>query len=305
LPADKPETGTFGCETTPRNFVLSFTMTGHSNGGSVETHGWTRARPSRAADGPPGLAALLDAERSALREYQLRLRDAEDARLVLRRGQGAVASAARARLDSGRGGTGMRGRFRARPEDSARDLDQTRQQRTELFNLLEMATTRLGVAQQRLANVRGLVDSIAGLETDTIRLIEPLRRTATLPPRAIHYPSLAAYVDADPRRAVADFHARSGSGERIGELWSLEETDRPWITTHWRVHWRAPSDPCAGEVYAEQQGAGSRRQSPVWLLGTVPHEPKAAAALAEATQRIDERNSLALLAFTVSTVLNG
>lgn len=280
-------------------------MAEHTSGGGPVTHGWTRARPAVASPGPPGLAALLDAERSALREYHLRLRDAEEARLDLRRGQEVVSSAARTRLDAGRQASGMRGRFRARPADSAAMLDDARQQRATLSSRLEAENARLGAAQQRLANVRGLVDSIAGLETATIDLVEPIRRTPVLPPRAVHYASGAAYVDADPRRAVAEFHTRDGAGEAIGDVWSLEETDAPWRTTRWRAYWRSASDPCAGEIYAEQLDAGSRRHAPVWVLGTVPHLPKATARLAGAGARTDERNSLALLAFTVSTLLNG
>ncbi|MDQ8043872.1 MAG: hypothetical protein AAGC46_14380 [Solirubrobacteraceae bacterium] len=280
-------------------------MAEHTSGDGQPTHRWTRARPSVESSGPPGLAALLDAERSALREYHLRLRDTEEARVELRRGQDGVSTAARTRLDAGRQASGMRGRFRARPADSATMLDEARQRRAALSSRLEAENARLGAAQQRLANVRGLVDSIAGLETATIQLVEPIRRSPVLPPRAVYFASGTAYVDANPQRAVADFHARDAAGEAIGDLWTLEANEAPWLTTRWRAYWRSSGDPCAGEVYAEQADAGSRRHAPVWLLGTVPHLPKPAAALAEAASRTGERNSLALLAFTVSTVLNG
>jgi hypothetical protein len=254
--------------------------------------------------GPPGLAALLDAERSALREHHARLKATEEARVAMRRKRDEVATAARSSVTAERQSPGMRGRLHARPQDSIRHVMDLEVEATATARLLESETARLGEAQRRLANVRALVDQVAGLDAEIYGLVEPLRRTPTLPPSAVAYPSVTAFVAAMPQRAMDDFHARNPSSRSLGDAWTLEQPHQPWLVTSWHARWRGPDSGAPGEIYAEEVGAGSRRQAAVWLLGVVPHGTEAAEKLAATVTRQPERNSLAVLAHRVTALVN-
>jgi hypothetical protein len=284
--------------------LRTFSSVAQRHGSAIGTPSWARSRSTDPKPGPPGLAALLDGERSALREHHARLRAADEARVLMRERRELVAVASRSRRDAERHAPGMRGRLHARPQDSIRLVMDLEAEATAAARLLESETARLGEAQRRLANVRTLVDQVVGLDPEVYGLVEPLRRTPTLPPSAVSFTSMTAFIAAGPQRAMDDFHARSPSSRSLGDAWTLEQPHRPWLVSTWHARWRGPGSGAPGEIYAEEIGAGSRRQAAVWWLGTVPHGTDAATKLTAVLDRQPERNSLAALAHRVTALVN-
>lgn len=263
---------------------------------------WTPARPAQPAPGPPGLAALLDAERTALRDHHERLQVWHDATHTSELRTLAHEDALRLQADARRQTRGMRDRLRARENDRRLLAADARSVAVAARASADAARMRVRTSERRLAEIRALVDS---LDLPHERTIQAIRRTADLPDSARSYATIAAFISENGRRALGDPRLQDLIGQPLGDRWTLEEPDRPWITSRWRALWSSDGDQPTGEVYAIEHAARPHAARRVWLLGTPPPEPTTVSALTELTTRQSERNSLALLASTVRAASTG
>ncbi|MBJ7470864.1 MAG: hypothetical protein JHD16_06155, partial [Solirubrobacteraceae bacterium] len=200
---------------------------------------WMPNRPGAPSDGPPGLAPLLDAERSVLRDHHERLRALAEAEQAQTLRVLALDDAVKLQNDARRQTRGMRDRLRARELDRRILTADARHEAAAAAAAVDAATVRVRVTEQRLREIRSLVDAqAAGAES----AVEAIRREATLPATAVVYPTIAAFVAEAPSRAVGDPRQQDLVGKPFGDRWHLEERGRPWLVTVWRALWSG-SDP--------------------------------------------------------------
>lgn len=257
-----------------------------------------RSRPVNAPDGPPGLAALLDAERSVLREHHERLRTLADAERAAELRAIALDDAIKLQHDARRQSRGMRDRMRAREMDRRLLTADARSVASAAQSAAEAARLRVLATERRLSEIRGLVDSQSGGARPEI---EALRRTAVLPSTAQLFSTIAEFIRDRPHRAAGDPRQQDLIGQPLGDRWLLEEAGRPWAVTQWRASWNTSAGACSGELYAVEHSVRPRNDRRVWLLGAAPPGGEAAARVEAALGRQHERNSLAALAGIVST----
>lgn len=259
---------------------------------------WLPARPAQRPDGPPGLAALLDAERSVLRDLHERQRVAAEADHSVGLRTLALEDAVRLQQGARRQSRGMRDRLRARELDRRILTADARSELSTARSALEAAQLRVRAVEQRLVEVRELVDAQAG---DGHPLVEAIRRTAELPATVRVFPTIAAFIADEPARAIGDPRQQDLRGEPLGERWQLEEPGKPWITTYWRVSWASSDDAArdtAGELFAVERALRPRAARRVLLLGEAA--PGARPQIEALLTRQAERNSLAVLAASVA-----
>lgn len=256
---------------------------------------WLPARPATQADGPPGLAALLDAEASVLRDLHERERVLAEAAASVGLRTMALEDAIKLQHDARRQSRGMRDRLRARELDRRLLTADARRELATAKAALEAAELRVRAVQQRLNEVRDLVDQ---LSPQTRPEIAALRRTSDLPPGAVLYPTVAAFIADAPGRATGDHRLQDLVGAPIGDRWRLEETTEPWRSSTWRAIWNAAPGG-HGELFAVEHARRPHAARRVWLLGRATRDAATAAAAESALSRQLERNSLALLAASV------
>lgn len=257
------------------------------------------SRPARLPDGPPGLAALLDAERSALREYHDRLNTLTQATLASEARTFALEDARRLQSDGRRQARGYRDRMRTREHDRRLLVADAKAMAIAAAAEAEAADARVRVALGRLDEVRRLVDSIV---IDDRRPIDALRRPSDLPSRAALFHTVPAFIADVPCRAIGDPRLQDLVGSSLGDRWTLEERARPWVTTRWRAAWAREGDAPSGEVYAVEHAARPHAARRVWLLGVVPESSAALRAFEPLLGYQAERNSLAALAATIDAL---
>lgn len=237
---------------------------------------------------------MLDAERSVLREHHERLRALAEAQHTASLRAIALDDAIRRQHDARRQTRGMRDRMRARELDRRLVTADARSIAAAAATAAEAALLRVRATERRLEEVRGLVDTQAGEHRAEV---DAARRTADLPGSARLFPTIAAFIADDPARVVGDPRQQDFVGDPLGERWLLEESDRPWIVTPWRVLWDRQG---RGEVVAVEHSIRPRAARRVWALGTVMADGEQAARVAAAIGRQQERNSLAALAALVA-----
>lgn len=258
---------------------------------------WSASRPSRPSEGPPGLAALLDAERSALRDHHERLAALDAAQREVAGRQEDVAAAVRRQEDARHRSPGMRDRLRTSAHDSRLLLADVRSAASAATAGEEACRLRVLASQQRLDEVRQIVDGVAAGDP---ALLTGIRRLSTLPAAATVFPTVAAFVADEPGRAAGDPRQQDLIGRGIGERWTLEEAGRPWVTTRWQARWSCDGDLPRSEVFAVEQAARPRAARRVILLGLAAFTPALAHEIERLTGRQSDRNSLAALAAAVA-----
>lgn len=254
---------------------------------------WAAGRPSRTAAGPPGLAALIDGERSALREHHDRLRALDESQ----REAAIRATDVEAALDRQRkaqhGSPGMRDRLRTTEQQARLLVADVRTAASQAGSAVEAARYRVRASQQRLDEIRGLID---GLGVRDPVLLESIRRPSTLPASTTSFASIAEFITADPARATGDRRIEDLVGRPLGDRWALEDPDHPWLTTRWRAAWSCDGEQPLGEIYAVELVMRAHPVRRVLLFGAAPSVPGTAHVIEAAMARQGERNSLAALA---------
>jgi hypothetical protein len=135
------------------------------------------------------------------------------------------------------------------------------------------------VRSQRTACQQALDRELAAAETAAVRAAALRREPAPVPHWVIEYQTMAVFISDDPRRALPDHPHRKGSGGAdYGYTWTLEDPDRPWVTTTWRISWLIAPPTAAGsqttnEIYAAEYigRPGGEPQGRVWLFGELGH----------------------------------
>ena len=259
---------------------------------------WLPTRPAAAPVGPPGLAALLDAETSVLRDLHERERILWEASRSVGLRELALDDAIKLQHDAARRQTrGMRDRLRARELDRRLLTADARRELATAKAAREAAELRVRAVQHRLNEVQELVDAQSlGARPE----FAAIRRAATLPPSAVLYPTIPSFISDAPGRATGDPRQQALVGEPLGDRWRLEEHDRPWITTTWRVAWNAPAG-AEGELYAVEHALRPHAARRVWLLGRPARTTSGSQTADALLAQQHERNSLALLAATLIT----
>jgi hypothetical protein len=254
-------------------------------------------RPATPASGPPGLAALMDAERSVLREHHERLRVLTEAEHVAALRAVALEDAIRLQQDARRQTRGMRDRLRARELDRRLLTADARSIASAAASAAEAARLRVLATERRLDEIRGLVDSQSG---EARADIDALRRPATLPESARLYPTIAAFITDRPSRAIGDPREQDLLGQPYGDRWLLEEAAKPWVVCQWRAFWAATAPAAIGEVYAVERSIRPHAARRVWLLGEFHRSEESVGRVESLLSRQPERNSLAVLADVLS-----
>ncbi len=254
---------------------------------------WMPNRPAVQSAGPPGLAALLDAERSVLRELHARLRALAEAEHAATLRAIALDDAVKSQHAARRQSRGMRDRMRARELDRRLLTADARSTAAAAASAAEAARLRVLATERRLAEIREIVDARAG---DRRSEVDPLRRSAELPASARAFPTIAAFIAADARRAVGDPRQQDLVGIPLGDRWQLEEPGQPWLATRWRALWNADGAEATGELFAVERALRPHAARRVFLLGNVPRSDETSARIERALAWQPERNSLAALA---------
>lgn len=190
---------------------------------------------------------------------------------------------------------GMRDRLRARELDRRLLTADARRELSTAKAALEAAELRVRAVQQRLNEVRDLVDQLSPQMRPEIAA---LRRTSDLPAGAVLYPTVAAFIADAPGRATGDPRLQDLLGEPLGDRWRLEEDGEPWRSSTWRAVWNAPPG-AEGELFAVEHALRPHGARRVWLLGRATRDAETTSSAHAALPRQPERNSLALLAATV------
>ncbi|MDO9355227.1 MAG: hypothetical protein Q7T55_16130 [Solirubrobacteraceae bacterium] len=254
---------------------------------------WSAGRPSRPATGPPGLAALIDAERSALREHHDRLRSLQAARQEAAIRATDVEAALQRQKSSPAGHSGMRDRLRMNEQQARLLVADVRARAAEARSSVDAAEFRTRASEQRLDEIRKLID---GLGLPDPSLLDAIRRSPELPPTTVAYPSIAAFIEARPERAQGDRRLADLIGRPLGDRWSLESEATPWVGTRWRAAWSCDGFDALGEIYAVELVLKAHPVRRVLLLGTAPADPGNAHRVEAMLAKQGERNSLAALA---------
>lgn len=260
---------------------------------------WAASRPSRPAAGPPGLAALIDAERSALREHHDRLRALAEARVQAAERAADVDAAAQRSRKTQHGVPGMRDRLRTTEHDLRLMMADFRKAASAAASAADAAAIRVQVSGQRLDEVRAFVDERAGGETS---LLSSIRRAATLPSTTRTFPSISAFIADDPARAQGDRRIEDLIGRPLGDRWALEDPEQPWLGSRWRAAWSCDGPAPLGEVYAVELVLRAHPVRRVHLFGTADALPGPAHVIESTLPRQGERNSLAALAAAVASL---
>ncbi len=260
---------------------------------------WAASRPSRTPTGPPGLAALVDAERSALREHHDRLRMLDEAeREVKVRATDVETALSRQRKVQG-GAPGMRDRLRTNEHQARMLVADVRSAEAAATSAVEAAKVRVLASQQRLDEIRSMID---GLGMAGKPLLEGIRRLPALPPSTVMFPSIAAFIEDRAGRAQGDRRIEDLVGRPLGDRWVLEDPDRPWITSRWRAAWSCDGDHPLDEIYAVELVMRAHPVRRVYLFGSAPAVPGVAHIIESTMTRQGERNSLAALAAMIDTL---
>lgn len=208
----------------------------------------------------------------------------------------ALEDAVKLQQDARRQTRGMRDRLRSRELDRRLLTADARRELATARVALEAAELRVRAVQQRLNEVRSIVDAQGqGPRPE----IEALRRTAELPAGAQRYASIADFIAEAPERAQGDPRQQDLVGDPIGDRWLLEEPGRPWEVAHWRAAWAAQPGQ-TGELYAVEHALRPHAARRVWRLGDATRDPSTVARLESLLTRQQERNSLALVASVVA-----
>lgn len=260
---------------------------------------WSASRPSRAPSGPPGLAALIDAERSALREHHERLRVLHDAEREAETRRDDVESAVARQHKLRRSTPGLRDRLRVTEHEARLLVADVRTSESAARSAVEAARYRVLASEQRLDEVRGFVDELA---TPDPSLLAAIRRTAALPCSTRTFPSIPAFIADREGRARGDRRIQDLIGRPLGDRWVLEDEHRPWESTRWRVAWACDGDHPSGEIYAVELVMRPHPVRRVLLFGAAPAVPGVAHVIEGLLTHQGQRNSLAALAAGVETV---
>lgn len=250
-------------------------------------------RPATPAGGPPGLAALLDAERSVLREHHERLRVLAEAERTASLREVALEDAIKLQHDARRQTRGMRDRMRSRELDRRLLTADARSVASAAASAAEAAKLRVLATERRLEEIQTLVDTHAG---DAVGEVEAVRRRADLPATAQLFPTIAAFIADDPCRVVGDPRLQDLVGQPLGDRWLLEEPGQPWQVGQWRALLGASEPGQAGELFAVEHSIRPHSARRVWLLARVTRTDDTVRRLESTLSRQRERNSLAALA---------
>ncbi len=250
-------------------------------------------RPATPASGPPGLAALLDAERSVLREHHERLRILVEAEHAASLRAVALDDAIKLQHDARRQTRGMRDRLRSRELDRRLLTADARSVASAAATAAEAARLRVMATERRLDEIRALVDAQAG---DVRGDVDAARRSAELPAEARLFPTIAGFIADDPCRAVGDPRQQDLVGRPLGDRWLLEEPGRPWQVAQWRAFWAAMEPGQRGDLFAVEHSIRPHAARRVWLLASLVRTDDAVLRLESTLSRQGERNSLAALA---------
>lgn len=208
-----------------------------------------------------------------------------------------VESAVRRQRDARHRSPGMRDRLRSSEHDSRLLVADVRTSASAANAAVEACRLRVLASEQRLAEVREIVDGLAGNDAS---LLTSIRQAPTLPPNVQRFPTIPAFIADLGARAIGDPRLQDLAGRPIGERWSLEEIATPWVTTRWKVLWSCAGEAPLDEVFAVEQAARPRAARRVVLLGNASLTPSFAHQIERIISRQGERNSLAALAAVVA-----
>lgn len=190
--------------------------------------------------------------------------------------------------------------------DAERGLAGLRHRRAALHQLTTLITTHT-LWTNRRETARAWIDLLRQFVIDAAvpngllaDAAAGWQRTPDTPPTVIVYPSEAAFLDADPRRAeAAPWGGPILSGVVFGEMWRRDgDDDDPHAAPlprsgPWRVGWL----PQTGEIYASRR-CGYRPEQ-VWLLATGFHDRERTRSHLLALERHMRQPNSVILAATV------